>query len=358
MKSRVIFLVILILIRSILSCNDSKRAQKKGSSIAKIKIEKGESGLKNKKMPKDEEIVKRENNTIADTNKFLNLDEDKIIERLKYAKLKDLKKIGLFSFSFYFNLEGEIDCNFKPQTYKGPRWRMEIAAYRIGKLLGLNLIPPVTLRMENYNTIEELLKKKGDKTLLEEVNKAIIKTNNGYVKGSAQYWVPYIEHSQIDTFPEYLKNWAKLLSQSYKLEEGEIAFSNSLSKMITFDYLIGNWDRWSGGNVIFTKYNGEKVLLFMDHNNSFLSPMPTHLQDKLEKPFLTVQRFSRSLLHSIETLSREKIYEILKEDPTLKDEEILTDTEIKDVLMRKEKILERVRELSLRYSKEKVVCFE
>lgn len=359
---RKINLIVLIIICFVfLNCNNKKQDINQRQAHKSIKINRKSKAvniLHNiKKYKSAIDFIRESQTDLPSTSQSLwNADDKVIIEAISKKRLIGAKQIGTTSLSFYFDLQGDIDAKFKPQTYKGARWRMEIAAYHIGKLIGINAIPPATLKRESFEKVKTLLEKRGDLESAKRLSEDAI-DYAGVVKGAELYWVPKIIHSKVDTAEQYFESWARLLKTSTPLNSDEKILATQLSKLITFDYLIANWDRWSGGNVIFLGDRPE-VLLFMDHNGAFVHPLSEKFQKRLDIMFNSVECFSKSLIQEIEKLSESKIISSFSSDPNLQDEEILTKEEISDVIGRRDIIVKRVEELSQKLGKNKVFYFE
>ena len=69
------------------------------------------------------------------------------------------------------------------------------------------------------------------------------------VEGAAIYWIPDMHELGLDT-KDGAARWARWLGQDGELPSREKykAQAADVSTMVCFDYLIGNWDRFSGAN--------------------------------------------------------------------------------------------------------------
>lgn len=175
-------------------------------------------------------------------------------------------------------------------------WRYEIAAYRMDKLLGLNMIPP---------TVEKELKGK---------------------KGSLQYWVT-AEFSLLDVMEENIIMPADTRELREKMKY--------LARV--FDSLIANEDR-TQQNILYTK---DWRTILIDHSRSFRS------SDKFNKQLMygkngrtgdnPFRRLPRVFVEKIERLDFEKIKNAVGD--------YLTDKEIKAILIRKKLILDEIKDM-------------
>jgi hypothetical protein len=67
--------------------------------------------------------------------------------------------------------------------------------------------------------------------------------------------------------------------------------------MLAFDYVTGNWDRWSGGNVGLDRAKNE--LLFIDNDGAFFDPVPAKEMKRGADLFAGVERFSRGFVAAL-----------------------------------------------------------
>lgn len=173
-------------------------------------------------------------------------------------------------------------------------WRYEIAAYRMDKLLGLNMIPP---------TVERELEGK---------------------KGSLQYWVTS-EFSLLEVMEENIEMPA---STRELREKGKY-----LARV--FDSLIANEDR-TQQNILYTK---DWRTILIDHSRSFRS------SEKFTKNLMygkngiigdnPFRRLPREFVEKIERLDHEKIRSAVRD--------YLTEKEIEAILIRKKLILDEIK---------------
>ena len=225
-----------------------------------------------------------------------------LIERLlKEGKIIDSKDIGegvtkparLFLKTEEFELSG---------IWKNPKgvkngflegWQYEIAAYRIDKLLGLNMVPP---------TVERVFKGK---------------------RGSLQYWV------------------TSVMSDLDRMEKGigipaSVADHWSKYKYLTraFDSLIANEDR-TQQNI---RYTSDWRTLLIDHSRSFRSKKKFNRQlmygTRGIKGVQPIRQLPRAFVEKVEALTFDQIKSAVGET--------LTDKEIKAIMDRKTLLLKEI----------------
>ena len=170
-------------------------------------------------------------------------------------------------------------------------WKWEIAAYRIDRLLGLEMVPP---------TIEKRFREE---------------------RGSCQLWMD-------DTMTLEEKERKKIKTPPIKV----FHWNRALYKQRTWDNLIANDDRHQRQFLI----TGDFRILLCDHSRSFgtgkkLTENLIYDENYWEGPRL-MKELPRSLYQNIKLLTFEKIKETV--------EDYLTDKEIEAVLKRKDLVVD------------------
>lgn len=179
-------------------------------------------------------------------------------------------------------------------------WKWEIAAYRIDKLLGLNMVP-VTVEKRFRND-----------------------------RGSCQLWIE-------DTFTLKDKEEKKLKTPSYKV----FPWNRALFKQRAWDNLIYNEDRHQNQFLITLDWR----MLLIDHSRSFATSKRSTKRmiydEKFNEGPRLMKELPRTLYENIKTLTAEKIKGVV--------EDYLTDSEIEAVLLRRDLIViwmeKRIKEL-------------
>lgn len=179
-------------------------------------------------------------------------------------------------------------------------WKWEIAAYRIDKLIGLDMVPV---------TVERRFQKD---------------------LGSCQLWIE-------DTFTLKDKAEKKLKTPSYKV----FPWNRALFKQRAWDNLIYNTDRHQNQYLITQDWR----MLLIDHSRSFATSKASvrkliYDEKYAEGPFL-MKELPRTLYENIKALTAEKIKGVVGD--------YLTDNEIEAVLKRRDLIVswmeKRIKEL-------------
>lgn len=185
-------------------------------------------------------------------------------------------------------------------------WRFEIAAYIVDKLLGLGMVPP---------TVRKVFQGRS---------------------GSCQLWID--NASLLRDLAEKPENQESFRSDAWK-NAGFIAQF--------FDNLIGNEDRHQG-NVLVTR---DFRAILIDHSRtfrvgpSFVEGIP--FSEKNVPPDELMRRLPRALVERTALLGESELKEALGE--------LLSETEIRAVLARKEILLREVRRIVARFGERDVL---
>jgi hypothetical protein len=200
-----------------------------------------------------------------------------------------LEKDGITKMALWKNAEGRMRGAVE-------NWRWEIAAYRLDKLLGLNMISP---------TVEKRFR--GE-------------------RGSCQLWVDYWIKARH-------KNEQNIKVLSYKV----ISYNRATYLRWAFDNLIANEDRHSG-NIFITK---DWRILLPDHSRSFRTSKKftknlIYTEKHKEGPKI-MKELPRAFVEKLESLNFDNISAAVGE--------YLTEKEIDAVLIRRDLILEVIDDL-------------
>jgi hypothetical protein len=281
---------------------------------------------------------------------FLGRPNQEILEAISQARPVGGRGTTGVSLSMYLNLEGDDDAAFKPRTRSGQRWTGEIAAYRLGRVLGFDTIPPAITRRIPAPLLRAIV---GDEPeTLARIEQEAVTDGEGMITGALVYWVPVIHTAEVERLEE-LDRWTRWLRQGAAIPPERLELTRQLSDLIVFDYLTGNWDRWSSGNMLYGP--DRRTLLLMDNNAAFNTEFSQHLEERLSAPLSQVERFSATLYHRLVGLRAEDIEAELASDPTGSD--LLTAQQIAAVLTRRDDVLRRIESLSDRHGHDAVLCF-
>ena len=237
---------------------------------------------------------------------------------------------------------------FKPhQTRHQSNYRSEIAAYRLALLIKARFnIPYNEHAYFEYNDFLNLYKRyKSNPAHAETLKDLITKKQDGkdYLHGTYKEWIPDFTEFPIELSSNW-KPWLKIETDPQILDEpaadiipnikkrhslgeklaprlqkhlGELTkkqLALQLSNLIVFDFLVNNWDRFSG----VPRFWGincqikDKKFMSIDNGASF----PKTPNEKPLKHLKDTQRFSRITLRAIQKLDRDETLNILLPHPT------------------------------------------
>jgi hypothetical protein len=221
------------------------------------------------------------------------------------------KSIGHTSVVFKLKLSGGALAAWKPRSKRGAnRYRGEIAAYRLGRALGISNVPPAMPRSFPMTQLRAALgdpSSEAGKLLADEA----IPNERGEVRGAIIPWIPDLHFLSLEAEPRR-SEWRGWLAASGAVPPDETRFAEQVSTMIVFDYLTGNWDRWSGGNVG-TDATGKSVL-YIDNDGAFFDPPPAAPLAKQRSLLADDARFSKRFVAALRALDPEAARDAMGED--------------------------------------------
>jgi hypothetical protein len=289
----------------------------------------------------------------AADDRFLNRDVSEVLATLRTAPFESARELGGISLSFKVELAGGTTCSFKPEVRgQRQRWQGEVAAWRLARLAGLaGTMPPSESRRVRRDELLGVLEHDERTTAARDrLVHDVPWDADGTAPGSVTYWIPGAAPRAIERETEW-KGW---LSQSGAVDASQRALAAALSNLLVFDYVIGNWDRMSGGGFLTTE-DGAR-LWNIDHNAAFYRPMPDEARERLESHFRLVERFGRGLLARLRAFDAPSIRRALEADGG--GQPILSDDQIADVLARRDALLSRVDALAAAHGEAAVLAFE
>jgi hypothetical protein len=250
-------------------------------------------------------------------------------------------------------LDGPIDAAFKPRSLAHPRGHLaEIAAYRVARCLKLDNVPPaVTRRISKARLFERLHPDFSD--AWSEIDAWTGWNEDGTVDGAAIYWIPQMRDMGLDRTRSMVR-WSWRLSQQAELRERDVPLHRDLSNMVAFDYLIGNWDRFSGGNL--TGLPEERRLFIRDHNVAFASRLSTDLNERILGHLKRTEKFSKQFVRNLMALTESRLRAELRRDPGAVRDLALTDEQISAVMNRRQTLISYIASLAEMYGDGQVLA--
>ncbi len=262
------------------------------------------------------------------------VDQDAILATLTERYPLRVRQVGTSSVTLRLDLSGGTSAAFKPRTGSHPRgYRAEVAAYRIARALGMDNVPPAIVRRLPRPTLEARFDGDGP-AAWEGIRQEIRWDAPGVARGAMIYWVPQLRRSELDTVDgvDAVAGW--LRAGEPVPDDGR---APDLAAMLALDYLIGNWDRFSGGNV--SQTDAGDRLYVRDHNIAFNEPFYDARYERVRAGLERVERLPRGFVTRLQALDEAALRAALAEDPEDAVRPILSDEQIQGVLARRRALL-------------------
>lgn len=270
----------------------------------------------------------------ASPPKFVGTDreQDEILEVISTARSRSFKPVGHTSVVLRMRTIARVTAAMKLRSERIPDgFRHEIAAYRVGRLLGLDNVPPAIFRRATWKEI----RRRFHEDKLDErsaVRRAVVWDDDGSAPGAAIYWVKRMRKIGLD----HTRQWTAWLSDA-KIPRGKRELARDLSTMVVFDFLIGNWDRLSGGNLS-TDVTRSRAIL-RDNDRAFSTPLLPRRHDRLLAALTRTHRFSSSVVQKLVELDEPTLRAELSEDPSHSRIPLLDDRQVRDLFERRATVL-------------------
>ena len=284
-------------------------------------------------------------------------DDEALMAPLRDSAIKEVKvNHGGTSLSLRIDFENGARAACKPnQIYPQSQPRREIAAYRIDRLLGLSSVAPaVGRRLQVSDIVDHLRQSQSDQR--DKVIGELVADDDGSVVTELSWWIPVIETARVDNFDvnstDGVVTWKRYLTVGTPIPPEDQALMAQLSNMLLFDFVIDNFDRWSGGNVKVSE--DRTTLYFMDNTFSLDDDWNGHTRTRtyLERS----QKFSRRLVDALRHLRERDVRDAVTHD-TAPFGPLLTDVEIKAVISRRDVALEYIDKLIADNGEDAVLAF-
>ncbi len=250
---------------------------------------------------------------------------------LREGELLRFRAGGNTSLMFEVLLAGGGKAAFKP--FAQPRtsgFEAELAAALIAQALGLETVPPAVARRVDRAALKDRFVRGGKSSW--STSEAAIKwqseEDKTFAVGTLIHWVEGLEDWALER-PEVRKAAFAGLRLGEPVPEDAAARQRlrDVSDMLVFDYLIANWDRFSGGN---TKVHGpSQRLCIRDHDVAFGTPLPERLHERVLTRLMLVERFNLSTVRALADLDEDALRASLSQSyfgegggPLLNDQQI------------------------------------
>jgi hypothetical protein len=150
-----------------------------------------------------------------------------------------------------------------------------------------------------------------------------------------------------------IRQWSEWLTLGGQIPEPARMMMAYLSSMLLFDYLIANWDRFSGGNA---KGDASGTVLYLrDHDSAFGQAIQPSVQRRVLDRMLRAERFSRSFYRALRGLGVAELEACLAAEPS--GEPLLTRAQLDAVLDRRDTVVSHVASLIELHGADRVLVF-
>ena len=280
----------------------------------------------------------------------------RLIEQLRKAEPQSFTPVGSTSTVFRTQLAGmPFEAAFKTATHEREHGPLaEIGAAAVARCLGIDTVPPAVGRSVPLELLRAHTTGVSD-AQWQEIAARLAVTKNGRVPGALIYWIPDLGDVGLNK-AEGLVRAKEWLRVGGKLPAAEANLAASVSQMVGFDYIIGNFDRWSGSN---TKGNADKSSVYVrDHDLALPGRLGEPLHKRLAAQMTMAERVSRGLYAYAQGLSRECIErEVARAQPEGSQEK-LSEHVLSGVLDRRDGFLSHVQALRAQHGDQAVLFFD
>jgi hypothetical protein len=283
-------------------------------------------------------------------------DQDFVLEQIGRGRPLSFKPVGPTATVMRLRLAAPFDAAFKPVTKVRPLGpAAEVAAYRVSRCLGLDAVPPAITREFAAADIRAALDPESSQSWPALRQRLGVVDDAATVRGVAIYWINDLttvgleKRSGLRLVREWLHAGGVIPAASRSL-------AASISTMLAFDYLIGNFDRWSGGNVL-GDARARRVYV-RDHDLAFPVRMTEKLHRRLWQDLQHGERFSRNFYAALERLSRDCVERELGSDPAFARGPLLNRRQLAGVFDRREALISYIESLIALHGERNVLVFD
>jgi hypothetical protein len=219
------------------------------------------------------------------------------------------KSIGHTSVVFKLEMSNGKKVAWKPNAKKVKgRYKGEIAAFRFAEALGLHNVLPACLRTFDAPAVAGALAPNAEAAKV-FADEAIVE--QGKVHGAVIPWVDGLQFWPLEKEPlrSEARGW---LTAKGVIPEARADLAKQTSNLIAFDYLTGNWDRYSGENVGIEKVG--VLILFIDNDAAFMEAPPREHLARNKALLDATDRFSRRFVRQVRALDEDRIATALGEE--------------------------------------------
>jgi len=283
-------------------------------------------------------------------------EQDFVLEQIGRARPLSFKPVGPTATVMRLRLAAPFDAAFKPVTTVRPLGpAAEVAAYRLSRCLGLDAVPPAISREFAAADIRTALDPESRHDWPALRQRLGVADDAAAVRGVVIYWINDLTPVGLEKRGglRLVREW---LHAGGVIAETSRSLAASTSTMLAFDYLIGNFDRWSGGNVL-GDARATRVYV-RDHDLAFPVRMTEKLHRRLWQDLQHAERFSRRFYAALKQLSRECFARELTSDPAALRGPLLNVRQLAGVFDRREALISYIDSLIALHGERDVLVFD
>jgi hypothetical protein len=341
----------LLITISLLSCKDRSEPPKSDLSRPPLPQNKTQDGKDESSPAVDHTLEPVGNATEKEKPTTPNRSENTLITKLRSGRVVHAIPISKRSLSLKLWLDNGVKAVFKPMLKHNRRAVHEVAVYKLASHLGVDIVPTSTMRSIPLHLLVRLIKKRSP-----EVAKKLLQNgltdNKGAVSGAMIQWVDNLEASHLKEIGGSSALTKKLASINPLDDEPPLV--EKASRMIVFDYVTGNWDRFSGGN-LFVSTDGTELVLI--DNNSTFALWSKRQNNRMVRLLTQTKRFSASLIEDLAKLNAGQMDHILAEEQGATTQSLLSSSEIKLLLHRRDTLISQVKQLIEEHGRQKIMTY-
>jgi hypothetical protein len=278
------------------------------------------------------------------------VDQDALLEVISTAKSRSFKPVGHSSVVLRMRTTAHVTAGVKLRSKAIENgYRYEIAAYRLSRLLGLDNVPPAVYRRVAWPEVKSRFHEdKLDQRA--SIRRDVLWDDDGSAPAAAIYWVKGMRSIGL----ENRSTWETWLQEG-EIPESRAALARDLSTMVVFDFLIGNWDRFSGGNLPIDSSREGAIL--RDNDRAFSNPLHERRYERLLDGLTRTRRFSKNLVRGLSELDERSFRAELAEDPSQAKQPLLNDAQIADIFERRATVLSYIAAMIEEHGESQVLFF-
>ncbi len=274
---------------------------------------------------------------------------DEMLRELEQGEPRVLMPLGAGSSVLRMRFGSALAAVLRPKTRGQPDGALaEVAAYRIAAALGIDVVPPAALRKLPPDDMRRRFSGTPDEW--DAIRRTFATEADGQVLGAAIAYETDLRSLGLEQ-PRKRAEWEGWLAQGAEIPEASRAMARDLARMMVFDYLIANRERFD--DPLRGSPDGTRVLL-RNHDTAFPSPVTDAVERRLRGELRKTERFSRSMIAGLAALDRAALEALVRADAG----PLLDPARVDGVLERRDTILSYVEALADRYGADQVFAFD